>query len=58
MAIETLKDKVAVVTGSARGVGLATIRALAAEGAKVVVAGGGRPDRQSAARPDDEGYDL
>jgi NAD(P)-dependent dehydrogenase (short-subunit alcohol dehydrogenase family) len=33
-----LKDKVAVVTGAAKGIGLACARALAAEGAKVVLA--------------------
>jgi len=32
-----LKDKVAVVTGAARGIGLACAKALAAEGAKVVL---------------------
>jgi len=32
-----LKDKVAIVTGSARGLGAATARRLAEEGAKVVV---------------------
>jgi NAD(P)-dependent dehydrogenase (short-subunit alcohol dehydrogenase family) len=47
MPLDTLKDKVAVVTGSARGVGWATVHALAAEGAKVVVA-----DRTEKARPD------
>jgi NAD(P)-dependent dehydrogenase (short-subunit alcohol dehydrogenase family) len=33
-----LKDKVAIVTGGARGIGEAVVRAYAAEGAKVVVA--------------------
>jgi NAD(P)-dependent dehydrogenase (short-subunit alcohol dehydrogenase family) len=33
-----LKDKVAVVTGAAKGIGLACARALSAEGAKVVLA--------------------
>ena len=47
MGLENLKDKVAVVTGSARGVGWATVQALAAEGAKVVIA-----DRTDKARPD------
>ena len=47
MPLDSLKDKVAVVTGSARGVGWATVHALAAEGAKVVVA-----DRTEKARPD------
>ena len=32
-----IKDKVAIVTGSARGLGAATARRLAEEGAKVVV---------------------
>ena len=34
----TLQDKIAVVTGAASGIGLATARALAAEGARVVLA--------------------
>ncbi len=34
-----LKDKVAVVTGSTRGIGEAVVRRLAAEGARVVVSG-------------------
>jgi 3-oxoacyl-[acyl-carrier protein] reductase len=33
-----LKDKVAIVTGSARGLGLATAKRLAAEGARVMIA--------------------
>lgn len=33
-----LKDKVAIVTGGARGMGAATVRLFAAEGAKVVIA--------------------
>ena len=41
---ESLKDKVALVTGAASGIGLATVRALLAEGAKVVMA-----DRDEAA---------
>ena len=32
-----LKDKVAIVTGSGRGIGAVTARALAEEGAKVVI---------------------
>ena len=47
MPLATLKDKVAIVTGSARGVGWATVHAVAAEGAKVVVA-----DRTEKARPE------
>src|SRR5215472_10311650 len=34
----TLKDRVAIVTGAARGIGLATARRLAAEGAAVLMA--------------------
>ena len=34
----TMKDKIAVVTGAASGIGRATARALAAAGAQVVVA--------------------
>ena len=34
-----LKDKIALVTGSTRGIGAATARALAGEGARVIVAG-------------------
>ncbi len=45
--MESLKDKVVVVTGSARGAGRAQALALAREGARVVVA-----DRTVAPRPD------
>ena len=34
-----LKDKVAIVTGSSRGLGLASARALAAEGCRVCLCG-------------------
>lgn len=33
-----LKDKVAVVTGGASGIGLATVKAMTDKGAKVVIA--------------------
>ena len=33
-----LKDKVAIITGGARGMGAATVRVFCAEGAKVVIA--------------------
>lgn len=47
MPVESLKDKVVVVTGSARGAGRAQALAFGKEGAKVVVA-----DRTVAPRPD------
>ena len=44
-----VEDKIAVVTGGASGIGLATAKLLAAEGAKVFVTGrtrgGGRANR-------------
>jgi len=43
---QTLADKVAVVTGAARGIGAATVKLLAAEGAHVVCLD----------RPEDEGF--
>jgi 3-oxoacyl-[acyl-carrier protein] reductase len=46
-----LRDRVCVVTGSTGGIGLATARMLAAEGAKVVVCGRG-PARVQQARED------
>ena len=38
MRMQRLEDRVAVVTGGAGGIGLATVRRLAQEGARVVVA--------------------
>ena len=46
-----LRDRVCVVTGSTGGIGLATARLLADEGAKVVVTGRD-PKRVEAARAD------
>jgi 3-hydroxybutyrate dehydrogenase len=46
----SLKSKVAVVTGSTSGIGLAIARALAAEGAHIVINGFGKPEEIEAAR--------
>nr|MEA2799549.1 3-hydroxybutyrate dehydrogenase [Phenylobacterium sp.] len=46
----TLKSKTAVVTGSTSGIGLAIARAMAAEGANVLINGFGRPEDIEAAR--------
>ncbi|HEX4180918.1 MAG TPA: 3-hydroxybutyrate dehydrogenase, partial [Caulobacteraceae bacterium] len=40
----TLKSKTAVITGSTSGIGLAIARALAAEGANIMINGFGKPD--------------
>lgn len=45
-----LKDKVAVVTGSSRGLGLASVRALAAEGCRVCLCARTEPRLREAAR--------
>jgi NAD(P)-dependent dehydrogenase (short-subunit alcohol dehydrogenase family) len=51
-----LQDRVAVVTGGASGIGLATARALTASGARVVIAGRREPElRQAAAMLRDAG---
>jgi len=55
--MESLKGKVAIVTGGSRGIGLATARALVAEGVQVAVTG--RDERHlSAARPKIEAAGL
>jgi 3-oxoacyl-[acyl-carrier protein] reductase len=48
MLIVRLSDKVAIVTGSAQGIGLATALRLASEGARVVVSDLGGPRVQAA----------
>ena len=45
-----LQDRVAIVTGSAQGIGRAIADKFAAEGAKVVVADANGPGRQAAQR--------
>jgi 3-oxoacyl-[acyl-carrier protein] reductase len=45
-----LQDKVAIVTGSSRGLGLASARALAAEGARVTICARGAERLEEAAR--------
>ena len=54
MAMQSLRGKVALVTGGSRGIGLAIARALVAEGAKVVITGQSE-SHLSAARPKLEG---
>ena len=43
-AIRPLQGRVAIVTGSTSGIGLGIARALAAEGASIVLNGFGKPD--------------
>lgn len=45
-----LKDRVYVVTGGSRGLGLATAQSLPAEGARVVLSGGALKWRKSPMR--------
>src|SRR5687767_7622745 len=45
-----LRDKVAIITGSSKGLGLASARALIAEGARVTICARGRESLGDAAR--------
>jgi NAD(P)-dependent dehydrogenase (short-subunit alcohol dehydrogenase family) len=54
--MQRLRDRVAVVTGGASGIGLATVRRLAAEGARVVVADLDETAGKTAAEEVDGGF--
>ena len=51
----SLKDKVAVVTGASKGIGLAVVKALAREGARVVAGSRTTPTELAAVR---DAYDV
>lgn len=53
-----LKDKVAVVTGGARGIGLATVKRFAAEGAKMAICDVSESGREVVEKLREQGYEA